>query len=69
MGEVSGAGIVDGVHRGARLVTNKARAARVRARAMGSDWSWDEPAKRYASLYDGLVPTSEPVVEKAVEKP
>ena len=69
MGEVSGAGIVDGVHRGARLVTNKARAARVRARAMGSDWSWDEPAKRYASLYDGLVPTSEPVVEKAGEKP
>ena len=51
---VSGAGIVDGVHRAARLFSNRARFERVRRRAMSLDWSWDGPALRYRDLYGEL---------------
>ena len=56
---VSAAGIVDGVHRANRLWSNKAKAARVRRRAMEIDWSWDAPAARYRSLYEALVTGAE----------
>ena len=56
---VSAAGIVDGVHRANRLWSNKAKVARVRRRAMEIDWSWDAPAARYRSLYEGLVSGAE----------
>lgn len=52
---VSGAGIVDGVHRAVRVASSAARLARVRARIMAVDWSWDAPAQRYADLYRNLV--------------
>lgn len=55
MREVTAAGIVDGVHRGARLVANQRRLAAVRARGMAADWSWVGPAERYAALYESLV--------------
>jgi starch synthase len=54
MRSVDGAGIVDGVHRAARLVANRARAARVRQRGMALDWSWTVPAATYAALYERL---------------
>ena len=62
---VDGAGIVDGVHRGARLVSNKARAGRVRGRGMAIDWSWTVPAARYRALYEGLVSSRETESERA----
>ncbi|MFN8052981.1 MAG: glycogen/starch synthase [Acidimicrobiales bacterium] len=64
MRSVSGAGIVDGVHRGVRLVSNRARVARVRARGMAADWSWDTPATHYRALYEGLVSRDESAPER-----
>jgi len=55
MRSVSPAGVVDGVHRAARLWSNKARLARVRGRGMAIDWSWDAPAAHYVDLYADLV--------------
>jgi len=55
MAAVSPAGIVDGVHRGVRLATNKARMARTRRRVMKIDWSWAAPARQYRRLYEGLM--------------
>ncbi|MEZ5322480.1 MAG: glycogen/starch synthase [Microthrixaceae bacterium] len=55
MHQVSPAGIVDGVHRGVRLVGSAAAAA-ARHRAMTHDWSWDTAAKGYLDRYAALVP-------------
>lgn len=51
---VSPAGIVDGVHRATRLLADRRRSERVRARMMAVDWSWDGPAGHYRDLYRSL---------------
>ncbi|HMS12704.1 MAG TPA: glycogen/starch synthase [Microthrixaceae bacterium] len=43
--------VLDGLHRGVRLATNKRRYASVQRRGMERDWSWDGPAEIYADLY------------------
>ncbi|NLA34375.1 MAG: glycosyltransferase [Actinobacteria bacterium] len=53
--EVSGAGLVDGVHRAARLFSKPAAYRRTQARGLARDWSWDGPAVRYQQLYEGLM--------------
>ena len=54
LGEVSAAGVVDGIHRGARLWTNRSRRARVAGRGMSRDWSWANSAATYSELYRDL---------------
>lgn len=53
--EVSGAGIVDGVHRAARLFSKPASYRKAQARGMARDWSWDGPAARYHGLYERVM--------------
>ena len=54
LGEVSAAGVVDGLHRGARLWANRSRRARVAGRGMSRDWSWATSAATYRDLYRDL---------------
>ena len=53
--EVSGAGIVDGVHRAARLFGRPASYRKTQARGLTRDWSWDGPAVQYHGLYERLM--------------
>jgi starch synthase len=61
---VDPAGVVDGLHRGARLAANRSRLGRVRARGMAIDWSWTVPAQRYLHLYECLITESETTPER-----
>lgn len=45
------AALVDGLHRGVRLWSNKARRSGAIRRGMERDWSWTSPAARYAEVY------------------
>ncbi len=51
MREVSAAGIVDGVHRAARISKSPSRQRAIANRGMARDWSWDGPAQRYTEMY------------------
>ncbi len=43
--DVSVAGLVDGLHRGARSLRHAQRRRGIQTRGMNSDWSWDGPAE------------------------
>jgi starch synthase len=51
----SGAGLVDALHRATKAWNVPARRHRIVANGMGRDWSWVEPAHRYANLYRELI--------------
>ena len=53
--DVSAAGLVDALHRGAALYGSPARRQRAAANAMAENWSWAEPAQRYIEQYQRVV--------------
>ena len=44
--------LLDAIHRASRGWANPRRRAAVQRRGMSADWSWAEPARAYASLYE-----------------
>ncbi len=50
-GELSELGLLDALHRAARVARDAPRRDAVRARGMSADWSWDVPAREYLALY------------------
>lgn len=53
--EVSAAGMVDALHRGAALHASPSRRSRARRNGMGVDWSWAGPAQHYLELYASVI--------------
>ncbi len=49
------AGLVDAVHRGARVVRIASRRRLVQKRAMEADWSWDTPAATHLAVYESAI--------------
>jgi starch synthase len=54
-GAVDVAGVVDALHRAHRAWRHAGRRKRIIRQGMGTDWSWDEPARQFADLYRSLV--------------
>lgn len=53
-GDVSPLGLLDALHRAVRLLADPVRAAEVRRRGMGTDWSWRAPAAEHLAWYRRL---------------
>jgi starch synthase len=65
---VSSVGLVSALFRAGRLLADRRRHASVVRRIMGVDWSWREPARRYAAEYQRvLAARSRPVSGPAVD--
>ncbi len=52
--QVTTAGIVDALHRGARLFSSKRAHSSAQRRAMKADWGWTSPAEQYLKVYRSI---------------
>ena len=52
---VTGAGLVDALHRAVRGWATKKRRGAIIANGMSTDWSWDGPAEKYIRLYESVL--------------